>query len=526
MALCLLTGVFAYAQPNLVSNPGFETVEDGEAVGWTNMSSTLTVEVATGVVHSGSNSLKVSSTSGSQHFVINFVPVTPGKTYNLSVWYNVEGHTGSTRSSISLAYTYIDADGNNLNAIGEIRGTIDIDQIGSSFFNAAVDDPKVVDLNTWRQLTCTTGEEAPANAAYIGFLLRPVQVTGYYDDASLTEVGGPVAKQEQTVTGLSDMTKTVGDADFELSATASSGLPVTYSSANMNVATIVDGNRVHIVGAGSSQIIAAQLGNEEYESAQQIVTLTVNDAPVPRQNQTITGLSEMTKTAGDADFELSATASSGLPVTYTSSDPSIATISGSTVHIVSAGSTIITAHQSGNETYNPAPDVSATLTVNPAPKQNQTITGLSDITKTVGDDDFELSATASSGLSVSYASSNPSVATISGSTVHIVGAGTTTITASQAGNDAYNPAPDVTATLTVNVGGAGIDEVKVQLPVRIVNGNLTVTAAPGSRIEVFSVVGSRLQSVTSSGGETVLAGLPKGQVLIVRSGHAVAKVIL
>jgi PKD repeat protein len=69
--------------------------------------------------------------------------------------------------------------------------------------------------------------------------------------------------------------------------------------------------------------------------------------------------------------------------------------------------------------------------------------------KAFGDADFELSATSSSGLAVSYASSDLSVATIDGSTVTLVGVGTTSITASQAGNDNYNAAPDVSQTLTI-----------------------------------------------------------------------------
>ncbi len=59
-----------------------------------------------------------------------------------------------------------------------------------------------------------------------------------------------------------------------------------------------------------------------------------------------------------------------------------------------------------------------------------------------GDPAFTLSATASSGLAVSFASSDPAVATVSGSTVTIVGPGTTTITASF-----FDPKPDVTFKL-------------------------------------------------------------------------------
>jgi hypothetical protein len=63
--------------------------------------------------------------------------------------------------------------------------------------------------------------------------------------------------------------------------------------------------------------------------------------------------------------------------------------------------------------------------------------------------------------------------------------------------------------------------------VRSENGNLVVSGAPaGSRIDVYNVVGSRLQSAVAAQGETVIPNLPKGQVLIVRSGNEAAKVAL
>lgn len=83
-------------------------------------------------------------------------------------------------------------------------------------------------------------------------------------------------------------------------------------------------------------------------------------------------------------------------------------------------------------------------------KANQTITFAALSAKTYGDAAFSLTGTASSGLTVSYASSNTAVATVSGNTVTIVGAGTTNITASQAGDTNYNPATDVVQSLSVN----------------------------------------------------------------------------
>ena len=72
------------------------------------------------------------------------------------------------------------------------------------------------------------------------------------------------------------------------------------------------------------------------------------------------------KTFGDAAFALTGTASSGLTVSYTSSNTSVATVSGSTVTIVGAGSTNITASQAGNTSYNAASNVIQAMVVGKA----------------------------------------------------------------------------------------------------------------------------------------------------------------
>jgi len=154
-----------------------------------------------------------------------------------------------------------------------------------------------------------------------------------------------------------------------------------------------------------------------------------------------------TKIATDAAFDLTATASSNLPVTYTSSNTEVATINGNTVTIIGKGAVTITAKQEGDDIYSAAEAVEQTLTVNPA---TQTITFDTIPTKAISDAAFDLTATASSNLPLSYTSSNTDVATISGSTVTIVGKGTTTITASQEGNNIYDVATAVEQILRVN----------------------------------------------------------------------------
>jgi uncharacterized protein YjdB len=332
-----------------------------------------------------------------------------------------------------------------------------------------------------------------------------------------------VDKANQTITFASLDSKTYGDADFELLATSSSGLAVSYASSDQTVATI-EGSTVRIVGVGTTTITASQAGNDSYYLAATDVqqTLTVEKAA-----QTITFGALDNKTFGDADFDLTATASSGLDVSYTSSDLTVATIDGNTVIIVGAGTTTITASQAGDDNYLAATDVQQTLTVE---KAAQTITFGALDSKTVEDADFDLSATASSGLDVSYTSSDLTVATIDGNTVTIVGAGTTTITASQAGDDNYIAATEVQQTLTVEkaaqtitfgaldnktFGDADFDlraTASSGLDVSYTSSDLTVATIDGSTVSIVGA-GTTTITATQAGNDNYNAADPVEQTL-------------
>jgi hypothetical protein len=80
-------------------------------------------------------------------------------------------------------------------------------------------------------------------------------------------------------------------------------------------------------------------------------------------------------------------------------------------------------------------------------KGNQTITFNALPNKTFGDPDFGVSATASSSLAVSFAALGN--CTVSGSTVHLTGVGSCTITAMQGGDSNYNAAANVPQSFTI-----------------------------------------------------------------------------
>jgi uncharacterized repeat protein (TIGR03803 family) len=250
-----------------------------------------------------------------------------------------------------------------------------------------------------------------------------------------------VNKKSQTITFNPLEAKTFGNANFSLAATSSSTLPVTYSSDNTNVATI-SGNTVTIVGAGTASIKASQAGNASFNPAADVSqSLTVAKA-----NQVITFDALSDKTFSSANFQLSATSTSGLTVTFQTSDVGVAALAGTTAMVGNVGTTTITASQAGNSNYNAAVSVPRTLNVVKAP---QSITFEALPTKKVDDAAFALTATTTFSYTPTYTSSNTSVATINGTTVTIVGAGQTNITATHGGNSNVLPADDVTRMLTV-----------------------------------------------------------------------------
>jgi hypothetical protein len=156
------------------------------------------------------------------------------------------------------------------------------------------------------------------------------------------------------------------------------------------------------------------------------------------------------RTYGDAPFVLVGSACSGLSLSFTSSDALVAQINGKVVTITGAGSAVITASQQGSADLEPPPQVSRTLVVH---KRGQDVAFAPLGQKVLGEAPFALTATASSGLAVSYQSSDPEVASISGNVVTIVGAGTTVITALQEGNGNYQPALSASQPLTVVLEG-------------------------------------------------------------------------
>jgi hypothetical protein len=245
----------------------------------------------------------------------------------------------------------------------------------------------------------------------------------------------------QTITFPQPPNSALGSGPVTLNATASSGLPVTYSSSSSTICT-VSGSSVTLVSAGTCSLAANQAGNANYAAAK-----TVTQTFTVLKSQTITFPQPANSVLGSAAVTLKATVTSGLALSYTSNTPLVCTVSASSATLVSAGTCSITASQAGNATYAPATPVTQTFTV----LSTQTITFPKPPSSALSGGPVLLNASASSGLPVSYSSSTAAVCTVSGSSVTLVSLGTCSITASQPGNAAYAAAASVTQTFTVSV---------------------------------------------------------------------------
>jgi hypothetical protein len=195
---------------------------------------------------------------------------------------------------------------------------------------------------------------------------------------------------------------------------------------------------VHLTGVGSCTVTASQAGDSNYSAA----TVVAQTFSITKANQTIVFAALAAKTFGAADFALSPTASSGLAVSLAASGN--CTLSVTSVQLTGVGSCTVTASQAGDASFAAAGAVSQTFAI---VKASQTIAFGALANKIYGAANFRVSATASSGLAVSFSASGR--CTASGSTVHITGVGSCMLTASQPGNANYATATNVLRRFTI-----------------------------------------------------------------------------
>ena len=305
-------------------------------------------------------------------------------------------------------------------------------------------------------LTCTDNAPSSSSPTTYSYVVVAVWRSWTSTSASVSQLvkGG----QTITFTSTAPANAKVGGATYTVTATGgASGNPVTFTSGTPTVCTSsgTDGATITFIAAATCTINANQAGNANYNAApqgQQTFTVAKGD-----QTITFTSTAPAGAKVGGATYTATATATSGLTVTFGSNSPSVCLAggaNGATITFVGAGTCIIRADQSGNSNWNGAPQTLQSFTV---AKGDQTITFTSTAPAgaKVGGATYTATATATSGLAVAFTSATPSVCTsggTNGATITFVAVGTCTVNANQAGNANYNAAPQVQQSFTVAKG--------------------------------------------------------------------------
>jgi hypothetical protein len=276
------------------------------------------------------------------------------------------------------------------------------------------------------------------------------------------------ATQTLTITLLSDM-QPGQFADFSVSSSA--GLAVSVRSFSPEIVEIV-GSQLHALLPGGAIIEFSAPGNETYAEVTETFFVFVEGLP-----QTVTFSPVPSLAVGD-EVTLSATSSAGLAVAFSSSDPSVMPVTGAQLKVLRQGYSIITATAEASPTYSPA-SASQDVVVGSS--------GQSIIFPTIpevpyGAAGYVVAVFATSGLPVTLASSNPSVAIVLGNTLSISGVGTTTITASQAGNPFWLPATSQQQLLRVVKAEQGLNFTRppslIPVGARVLLGASTTSGEP------------------------------------------------
>jgi beta-propeller uncharacterized protein DUF5122 len=220
-------------------------------------------------------------------------------------------------------------------------------------------------------------------------------------------------------------------------------------------------------------------------------------------------------------FDPAGTATSGLPVAYASDTPSTCSVEGIVLTLTAEGTCTVTASQAGDATWDPAPYVQDSMTVDPAPppppvQQPQTISFTLPPNGHVGAT-MAITGTASSGLPVSYAVQTPSICASDGTTLALDAAGTCTVTASQAGDQEWLPAPDVIVSTTVTLppivtsDGANLGRYALNGPIQsmVIDPETGITYVGGTFTEIGVRTGSvALVEPPDSGSDALKAASP------------------
>ena len=178
-----------------------------------------------------------------------------------------------------------------------------------------------------------------------------------YNLASVTTATADITQKALTITA-NDKRKEYDGKVYSRFTVSYDGFVIGEDETGLAGTLSFSGDATTATSVGAYTIIPEGLTSGNYD-----ISIVSGSLEIVTSYQIITFDALSNKAYGDAGFILTATTSSGLPVSYISSDEFVAIVSGSTVTITGIGTTNITATQIGNNNYNAANPIVQTLIV-------------------------------------------------------------------------------------------------------------------------------------------------------------------
>jgi len=353
----------------------------------------------------------------------------------------------------------------------------------SRLSTVVLDEPKLISLR------CASAWIARAIAVFVFCVLG----------SSNTQAASAV----QTIYFACTVAGVTAGFSADLCPNATSGAPVTVSTATPGVCSTTSGGHVVGLGVGTCTLVADAPIFQDVKMVIYGAARTTFSIPVSQIGQNIywncvvsgvtAGFSVSVcpqAVAASAGFGTNPSTLYPSAVTVTTTTPAAcATTADGHVTGISAGTCTLVANAPGNLTFSAAPQVTKDIAVNPGAQTAQTIGFSGAPVLVVSATGLVVATGGASGNPVTFSSKTLDICTVLGNVVTGVSAGTCTIAADQAGNTAYSAAAQVIQTVLV---GAKPSVVLNLLPSwnlvgNSVNAALDVAATLGDASKVSTV---------------------------------------
>lgn len=183
---------------------------------------------------------------------------------------------------------------------------------------------------------------------------------GYYDNNSTVQIYKKQRRANELSLSATSATTTTANLDgifrsYVTLANPNNLSPITYKSSNTDVAEVNEQGEVKVNKSGETTITVSYAGTDKYTQAELSYTLTINKLENGIAIDKTSVEDDLNGYNGEAKQYVSLTNPNNLPITYTSSNPYVATVDESgNVKLVSWGKTTITVSYTGSEVYESA----------------------------------------------------------------------------------------------------------------------------------------------------------------------------